>query len=119
MASKSKVTETAIPENESVSTADKARRTRNVIKWQLEHQAVTCAAFALFIENKDVETAKLSMVGRKLQNVFESIAQTVKDGKAGKDMMERRDNLELALTVANITNSNVIEALDKFIKLFK
>ena len=59
------------------------------------------------------------MVGRKLQNVFESIAQTVKDGKAGKDMMERRDNLELALAVANITNSNVIEALDKFIKLFK
>lgn len=119
MASKSKTPETAIPANESVSTADKAKRTRNVIKWQSEHEAVTCAAFALFIENKGVEPAKLSMVGRKLQNVFESIAQTVKDGKAGKDMMERRDNLELALTVANITNSNVIEALDKFIKLFK
>lgn len=119
MATKSKTPETTTPANELVLTPDKAKRTRNVIKWQSEHEAVTCAAFALFMENKDIEPTKLAMVGRKLQNVFESIAQTVKDGKAGKEMMERRDNLELALAVANITNSNVIEALDKFIKLFK
>lgn len=119
MASKSKNPETVNSTNELVLTADKAKRTRNVIKWQSEHEAVTCAAFAIFIENKGVESAKLSMVGRKLQNVFESITQTVKDGKADKDMMERRDNLELALAVANITNSNIIETLDKFIKLFK
>lgn len=105
--------------NELVLTADKPKRTRNVIKWQSSHEAVTCAAFALFIENKDVEPAKLSIVGRKLQKVFESIAQTIKDGKAGKDMIERRDNLDLALSVAGIHNSNIIEVLDKFISLFK
>ena len=112
MASKSKTPETATP-------TDKAKRTRNVIKWQETHERVTCSMIALFMDNKDVEASKLAMVGRKIQLVLESVAQTVKDGKAGKEMMERRDNLELALAVANITNSNVIEALDKFIKLFK
>ena len=107
------------PANELVLTADKAKRTRNVIKWQSEHEAVTCAAFALFMDNKDVEPSKLAMVGRKLQAVFESIAQMVKDCKASKEMRERRDNLELALQVANITNSNIVEMLDGLISLFK
>ena len=74
---------------------------------------------ALFMDNKDLEASKLAMVGRKIQLVLESIAQTVKDGKASKELVERRDNLELALQVAGITNSNVVEALDKFISLFK
>ena len=73
---------------------------------------------ALFMDNKDVEASKLAMVGRKVQLVLESIAQTVKDGKPSKEIKERRDNLELALSVAGITNSNVIEALDKFVALF-
>lgn len=119
MASKSKTPETANPTNELVLTADKAKRTRNVIKWQESHERVTCAAFAVFMDNKDLEPAKLAMVGRKLQNVFESVAQTVKDGKAGKDMMERRDNLELALAVAGISNSDIVTRLDEFISLFK
>lgn len=119
MASKSKTPETTTQANELASTVSKTKRTRNVIKWQSEHEAVTCAAFALFMDNKDVEASKLAMVGRKLQNVFESIAQTVKDGKAGKDMMERRDNLELALAAAGISNSDVIKQLDGFISLFK
>ena len=95
------------------------KRTRTVIKWQPEHEAVTCSMIGLFMDNKDVETSKLAMVGRKIQMVLESIAQTVKDGKASKELVERRDNLELALQVAGITNSNVVEALDRFIALFK
>lgn len=113
MASKSKVPETATPANE------KTKRTRNVIKWQESHERATCAMIALFMDNKDVESSKLAMVGRKVQLVLESVAQTVKDGKAGKEMIERRDNLELALVVAGITNSDVIKQLDGFISLFK
>lgn len=105
--------------NELVLTADKAKRTRNVIKWQESHERVTCAMIAIFMDNKNVEPSKLAMVGRKVQLVLESVAQTVKEGKAGKDMVERRDNLELALAVAGITNSDVIKQLDGFISLFK
>ena len=104
---------------ETTNTTEKAKRTRNVIKWQEPHEAVTCSMIGLFMDNKDVDTSKLAMVGRKIQMVLESIAQTVKDGKASKDLVERRDNLELALQVAGITNSNVVEALDRFIALFK
>ena len=93
------------------------KRTRTVVKWQDSHEKVTCATFGLFMDNKDNE--KLPMVARKLQNVFESISQMVKDGKASKEMRERRDNLELALQVAGITNSNVVEMLDNLISLFK
>ena len=112
MVSKSKVPETTNP-------ADKAKRTRNVIKWQESHERVTCSMIALFMDNKDVEASKLAMVGRKIQLVLESVAQTVKDGKASKEMVERRDNLELALAVAGINNSDVIKQLDEFISLFK
>ena len=104
---------------ETTNTTEKAKRTRNVIKWQPEHEGVTCSMIALFMDNKDAETSKLAMVGRKIQLVLESIAQTVKDGRASKDLVERRDNLELALQVAGITNSNIIETLDRFIALFK
>ena len=104
---------------ETTNTTEKAKRTRNVIKWQSEHEAVTCSMIGLFMDNKDVEAPKLAMVGRKIQMVLESIAQTVKDGKASKELKERRDNLELALQVAGITNSNIVEVLDRFIALFK
>ena len=114
MASKSKT-----PANELVLTADKAKRTRNVIKWQATHERVTCDMISVFMDNKDFDPQKLAMFGRKVQLVLESIAQTVKDGKASKEMIERRDNLELALQVAGITNSNVIDSLDAFIALFK
>ena len=101
------------------TTQATTKRTRTVIKWQDAHEGVTCSMIALFMDNKDLESSKLAMVGRKIQLVLESIAQTVKDGKASKELKERRDNLELALQVASITNSNVVEALDKFIALFK
>lgn len=114
MASKSKS-----PSNELVLTPEKAKRTRNVIKWQDAHERATCAMISIFMDNKDFDPAKLAMVGRKVQLVLESVAQTVKDGKVSKDMVERRDNLELALQVAGITNSNVIKCLDEFISLFK
>lgn len=103
----------------SQNTETTAKRTRNVIKWQESHERVTCSMIGLFMDNKDLEASKLAMVGRKIQMVLESIAQTVKEGKASKELVERRDNLELALQVAGITNSNVVEALDKFISLFK
>ena len=101
------------------TTQTTAKRTRNVIKWQDSHEAVTCSMIGLFMDNKDLDASKLAMVGRKIQLVLESIAQTVKDGKASKELKERRDNLELALQVAGITNSNIVEVLDKFISLFK
>ena len=101
------------------ATETATKRTRTVIKWQEPHEGVTCSMIALFMDNKDVDTSKLAMVGRKIQMVLESIAQTVKDGKASKELKERRDNLELALQVAEITNSNIIEVLDRFIALFK
>ena len=104
---------------ETTNTTEKAKRTRTVIKWQDAHAGVTCSMIGLFMDNKDAETSKLAMVGRKIQLVLESIAQTVKDGRASKDLVERRDNLELALQVAGITNSNIIETLDRFIALFK
>lgn len=104
-------------QSESIATETTTKRTRTVIKWQDAHEKVTCSAFGLFMDNKDNE--KLKMVARKLQTVFESIAQMVKDGKISKEMRERRDNLELALQVANITNSNIIEMLDGLISLFK
>ena len=100
-------------------TTQATKRTRNVIKWQEPHEAVTCSMIGLFMDNKDIESAKLAMVGRKIQLVLESIAQTVKDGKASKELVERRDNLELALQVAGITNSNIVEVLDRFVSLFK
>jgi len=103
---------------ESTKKDSIAKRTRNIIKWQAAHEMVTCSMIALFMDNKDVDTSKLAMVGRKVQLVLESIAQTVKDGKPSKDIKERRDNLELALEVAGITNSNVIESLDRFVTLF-
>ena len=103
---------------ESTKKDSAARRTRNVIKWQAAHETVTCSMIALFMDNKDVDSSKLAMVGRKVQLVLESIAQTVKDGKPSKDIKERRDNLELALAVAGITNSDVIESIDKFVALF-
>ena len=103
---------------ESIKKDSTAKRTRNIIKWQSAHETVTWSMVALLMDNKDVEMSKLAMVGRKVQLVLESIAQTVKDGKPSKDIKERRDNLELALQVAGITNSNVIESLDKFVALF-
>lgn len=103
---------------ESTKKDSIAKRTRNIIKWQAAHEMVTCSMLALFMDNKDVDTSKLAMVGRKVQLVLESIAQTVKDGKPSKDIKERRDNLELALEVAGITNSDVIESLDRFVTLF-
>lgn len=103
---------------ESTKKDSTPKRTRNIIKWQAAHEMVTCSIIALFMDNKDVEASKLAMVGRKIQFVLESIAQTVKDGKPSKDIKERRDNLELALAVAEITNSNVIESVDKFVSLF-
>ena len=105
--------------NKTTQATETAKRTRNVIKWQESHAGVTCSMIGLFMDNKDLEASKLAMVGRKIQLVLESIAQTVKDGKTSKELKERRDNLELALQVAGITNSNVVEALDRFISLFK
>lgn len=102
---------------ETTTNETATKRTRTVVKWQDAHEKVTCATFGLFMDNKDNE--KLPMVARKLQNVFESVSQMVKDGKASKEMRERRDNLELVLQVANITNSNVVEMLDGLISLFK
>lgn len=104
---------------EATTNETATKRTRTVVKWQDAHERATCAMIGIFMDNKDFDPTKLAMVGRKVQMVLESVAQMVKDGKASKEMRERRDNLELALQVANITNSNVVEMLDGLISLFK
>ena len=62
---------------------------------------------------------RLATVAGYLQYVLESMAQVVKSGKVDRVMIERRDNLALALIVADIEKSEILERLDAFIELFR
>lgn len=106
-------------ENELILTPDKPKRTRTVIKWQPAFERVTCEIMALFMDNRGMDVKKMAMIGRKIQFVLESCAQTVKDGKTAPEMPERLDNLQLALEAGDITNSAILEALDAFTALFR
>ena len=94
-----------------------AKRTRKVVRWEEAHERFTCAALSLIMDhhgNKRLET-----VAGYIQYVMESMAQTVKTGKVDRVMTERRDNLALALIVADIEKSEILERLDAFIDLFR
>lgn len=118
MSVKTKSIEKPSPSNELVLTPEKPKRARKVIKWQPGLAEITCAAFALFLDNRDADAKKMALVASKMQYVIESAAKTVKDGKADADMLERRDNLELAMAVAGINNNDILEAIDRFTTLF-
>ena len=94
-----------------------AKRTRKVIKWEDAHERFTCAALSLLMDNHG--NKRLATVAGYLQYVLESMAQVVKSGKVDRVMIERRDNLALALIVAELDKSEILERLDAFIDLFR
>ena len=94
-----------------------AKRTRKVVKWEEAHERFTCAALSLLMDNP--ENKRLATVAGYLQYVLESMAQTVKSGRVDRVMIERRDNLALALIVADMEKSEILDRLDAFIDLFR
>ena len=94
-----------------------AKRTRKVIRWEDAHNRFTCAALSLIIDNHG--NKRLATVAGYIQYVLESMAQTVKTGKIDRVMVERRDNLALALIVAELDKTEILERLDAFIDLFR
>ena len=94
-----------------------AKRTRKVVKWEEAHNRFTCAALSLIMDNHG--NKRLATVAGYVQYVLESMAQTVKAGKIDRVIIERRDNLALALIVAELDKSEILERLDAFIDLFR
>lgn len=94
-----------------------AKRTRKVVKWEEAHNRFTCAAFSLIMDNHG--NKRLATVAGYIQYVLESMAQLVKTGKIDRGMIERRDNLALALIVADLDKAEILERLDAFIDLFR
>lgn len=94
-----------------------AKRTRKVIKWEEAHNRFTCSALSLIMDNHG--NKRLATVAGYIQYVLESMSQTVKTGKIDRGMIERRDNLALALIVADMDKTEVLERLDAFIDLFR
>lgn len=102
---------------QNTETKTTAKRTRKVVKWDEAHNRFTCAALSLLMDNHG--NKRLATVAGYLQYVLESMAQTVKTGKVDRSMIERRDNLALALIVADMDKSEILERLDAFIDLFR
>ena len=99
------------------ATETKTKRTRKVIRWEQAHERFTCAALSLLMDNH--ENKRLATVAGYIQYVLESMAQIVKTGKVDRVMIERRDNLALALIVAELDKAEILERLDEFIDLFR
>lgn len=104
------------PETNQV-TETAAKRTRKVIKWEEAHERFTCSALSLLMDNNG--NKRLATVAGYIQYVLEAMVQTVKTGKVDRGMIERRDNLALALIVADLDKSEILERLDAFIDLFR
>ena len=102
---------------QNTETKTTAKRTRKVIKWEEAHERFTCSALSLLMDNHG--NKRLATVAGYIQYVLESMAQTVKTGKVDRGMIERRDNLALALIVADMDKSEILERLDAFIDLFR
>ena len=96
-------------------TASAAKRTRTVIKWESAFDAFTCEMFALLVVNKDKD---LTIVMRKYQLCLKSVCEMVKTAKKG-EIQNDIDNLDLALTVAGISDKTVVERLNQLVTLFK
>ena len=106
--------ETETMQNTETKTA---KRTRKVIRWEEAHERFTCAALSIIMDNHG--NKRLATVAGYIQYVLESMAQTVKAGKIDRGMIERRDNLALALIVADLDKTEILERLDAFIDLFR
>ena len=109
--------ETETMQNTETTKTTTVKRTRKVIRWEVAHERFTCAALSLLMDNHG--NKRLATVAGYLQYVLESMAQTVKTGKVDRVMIERRDNLALALIVAEMDKSEILERLDTFIDLFR
>ena len=92
-----------------------AKRTRKVVKWESDFDAFTCEMFSLLMANKDKD---LSIVMRKYQLCLRAVCEMVKTAKMG-EIQNEIDNLDLALTVAGITDKTVVERLNQLVALFK
>lgn len=109
--------ETETMQNTETTKTTTAKRTRKVIRWEEAHERFTCAALSLLMDNHG--NKRLATVAGYVQYALESMAQTVKTGKVDRVMIERRDNLALALIVAEMDKSEILERLDAFIDLFR
>lgn len=116
MASKTNQNTETMQNTETTETKT-AKRTRKVVKWDEAHERFTCAALSLIMDNHG--NKRLATVAGYIQYVLASMAQTVKTGKIDRVMIERRDNLALALIVADMDKSEILERLDAFIDLFR
>lgn len=96
-------------------TTATAKRTRKVIKWESAFDAFTCEMFDLLMENKDKD---LSVVMRKYQICLRAVCEMVKTSKKG-EIQNEIDNLDLALTVASITDKTVVVRLNQLVELFR
>ena len=94
-----------------------AKRTRKVIRWEDAHNRFACEALSLIMDNHG--NKRIATVAGYIQYVLESMAQTVKAGKVDRVMIERRDNLALALIVADLDKAEILDRLDAFIDLFR
>lgn len=94
-----------------------AKRTRKVIKWESAFDAFTCEMFGLLMANKDKDK-DLSIVMRKYQLCLRAVCEMVKTSKKG-EIQNEIDNLDLALTVASITDKTVVERLNQLVELFR
>ncbi len=92
-----------------------AKRTRTIIRWEGAFDAFTCEMFALLMANKDKD---LVIVMRKYQLCLRSICEMVKTSKKG-EIQNEIDNLDLALTAAEITDKTVVERLNELVVLFR
>lgn len=104
-------------QNPETTETKTEKRTRKVIKWEEAHERFTCAALSLLMDNHG--NKRLATVAGYIQYVLESMAQTIKTGKIDRTMIERRDNLALALIVADMDKTEVLERLGAFIDLFR
>lgn len=97
------------------NTETTAKRTRKVIKWESAFDAFTCEMFGLLMANKDKD---LAVVMRKYQLCLRAVCEMVKTSKKG-EIQNEIDNLDLALTVASITDKTVVERLNQLVDLFR
>ena len=105
------------PETKQATETTQSKRIRKVIRWEEAHNRFTCAALSIIMDNHG--NKRLATVAGYIQYVLESMAQTVKTGKVDRVMIERRENLALALIVAELDKSEILERLDAFIDLFR
>ena len=106
-----------------ILTADKPKRTRNVIKWEDDFDAFTCTMMDMLytqfskVWNRDGKPINAVQIMRKFQLLLRAICQMVKTGKMGS-ISDLRDDLSLALQVSDIDDAEIIERLNVLINKF-